>query len=152
MSEKEFPIDLTARWIKALLEGLNELTDEKTKREAIEKCGEACALYHGETEKIRIMKSKGKSVEDILEQMNLEDMWCGKWIKDGNIIYSICKECGCPLVGASLIERSPIFCFCSLGWVKTIFENIFEKPVKVELKKAIGRGDCECHFVVYYKN
>lgn len=152
MSEKELPVDLLAKWTRVLVEGLSELTDESTKKAVIERCGKTCALYHGEIEKIRNIKKLGKNVEDILEQMNLEEMWCGKWIKDGNIIYSICKGCGCPLFRAGLIELSPTFCFCSLGWVKTVFEIIFEEPVNVELKKAIGRGDSECHFVVHYKN
>jgi predicted hydrocarbon binding protein len=39
-------------------------------------------------------------------------------------------------------------CLCSRGWVKTIFETLLGKPVRVELEKAIGRGDDICRYVV----
>lgn len=152
MDEKTIPIDLLGKWIESLIESLDEFTDEKARKEIIEKCGRACALYHGETEKINAIKRQRKNLEEVLDQMNQEGMWCGDWIKEGNIIYSTCKRCGCPLVKSGIIKLSPTFCYCSCGWVKSIFEDILEEPVRVELKKAIGRGDNVCQFVVHQIN
>ena len=152
MSEERFARELLGKWIESLIGSLDEFVDEETKIKAIEKCGKACALYHGSIEKIQEMKRQRKNVEEILQQMNRKEMWCGDWIKKGNIIYSVCKKCGCPLVRSELIKLSPTFCYCSKGWVKSIFELILEKPVQVILKKAIGKGDDVCHFIVTDKN
>lgn len=148
MSEKKYPIDFLGKWMEALIEAVDELTDEKTKKEIMEKCGKACALYYEDIEKIKAKKRRGRNVEEILDEMNREGMWCSEWIKEGDTVYSICKKCGCPLVKSKIIKPSPAFCYCSLGWAKSIFEIVFEKPVQVEQKKAIGRGDDVCHFVV----
>lgn len=42
------------------------------------------------------------------------------------------------------------FCNCSRGWVKTVFGTVSGRPVEVELKQAIGRGDPVCEFVVRF--
>ena len=148
MDENSFPVDLLGKWIKALTESIDESVDEKTKKKIMEKCGKACAIYHGEMDEIKLIKRKGENLKDILNTMNQLDMWCGKWVKKGNTISSICDECGCPFVRAGVIKPSKTFCYCSRGWVKSVFELILEKPAEVELKKAIGKGDEVCQFII----
>lgn len=152
MIARGLPLDLLSRWIDALMQGLDESVEEETKKKILEKCGRACSIHHGHIEKIKSMKKSGKNLSEILEKMNEDEMWCGDWIKKGNIIYSICRVCECPFVISEMLRLSPTFCYCSRGFVKSIFETIFDNPVQVELKKAIGRGDNVCHFVVYQKN
>jgi predicted hydrocarbon binding protein len=96
------------------------------------------------------MKKSGKSLKEILDRMNQEDMWYGDWIQKENIIYSICKECECPLISSEMIKLSPMVCYCSRGFVKSVFEEILDRPVNAKLEKAIGRGDETCHFIVEY--
>jgi len=148
MNENRFLADLLGKWLKVLMESIDEFVDEKTRKEIMEKCGQACAIYHGEIDEIKLIKRKGENLEKILETMNQENLWCGKWVKKGNTISSICNNCGCPFVKAEIIKPSPTFCYCSRGWVKSIFELILEKPVEVELEKAIGRGDEVCQFII----
>jgi predicted ArsR family transcriptional regulator len=148
MGDNRFPVDLLGKWLKVLMESLNESLDEKTRKEIMEKCGKACAIYHGDIDEIKLIKRKGENLEKILETMNQEELWCGKWFKKGNTISSICEKCGCPFVGAEIIKPSPTFCYCSRGWVKSVFELVLEKPVEVELKKAIGKGDGVCQFII----
>lgn len=148
MEENRFPVDLFGKWLQVLIKGLDESVDEKTKNEIMEKCGKACAIYHGDIDEIKLIKRKGENLVDILDWMNQEDLWCGKWVKEGNAITSVCEKCGCPFVRAEIIKPSPTFCYCSRGWVKSVFELVLKKPVKVELKKAIGRGDEACQFII----
>jgi predicted hydrocarbon binding protein len=148
MNESRFPVDLLGKWLKVLIESIDKSVDEKMKKEIMENCGKACAIYHGEIDEIKLIKRKGENLEEILDTMNQEDLWCGKWVKKGNTISSICNKCGCPFVRAGIIKPSETFCYCSRGWVKSVFELILEKPVEVELKKAIGRGDEVCQFII----
>ena len=148
MSQKEPPLELIKTWMASVIEGINENVDEDTKKKILENCGQACAIYHGHLDKIVNMKEKGKNLKEILDYMNQEKMWCGDWIQRENILSSTCEECECPLVLTKIVELSPTLCYCSRGFVKSVFEEILGKPVNVKLKKAIGKGDRICHFTV----
>jgi len=151
MSREQIPLDLLSRWINLLIKDLGESVEEGTKQKILEKCGNVCSHYHGHVEKIRDIKRKAKSLDKILDIMNQEEMWCGKWIKERNIIYSKCnKVCGCPLVVSGIIKLSPTHCYCSHGYMKSIFGEILEKPFEVELEKSIGRGDDICLYTVKF--
>lgn len=130
------------------MEKIDESTDKKTKEEIMEKCGRACALYDGDIDAVKAAKKKSKDLESTLGLLNQKKIWCGEWLKEGDIIYSTCTKCGCPLVRSGMVKLSPLHCYCSLGWVKSVFEEILGRPVWAELKKAIGRGDDICHFIV----
>jgi len=151
MIAKGLPLELLSKWMDALIQGLDESVEEGKKKKILEKCGIACSHYHGHVDKIKTMKKRGKNLDEILDQMNKDEMWCGDWIKKGDTLQSICRVCECPFVISEMIRPSPTFCNCSRGFVKSIFKSIFDKPVQVELKKAIGRGDNVCHFVVHDK-
>jgi len=69
-------------------------------------------------------------------------------VRNQDAIACVCERCGCPLVNDGLVSSSPIFCSCSRGYVKAVFEVILGGPVVVELEQAIGRGDPVCRFVV----
>jgi predicted hydrocarbon binding protein len=43
---------------------------------------------------------------------------------------------------------SPTFCLCSLGYVKEMHEQMFMKPVEVELLSSVLRGDPSCKFKI----
>lgn len=150
--KNKFHTDLFRKWVNTLIKSLDETTDHKTKRKVMERCGKTCAIFHNEIEKIKAIKKKSQNIDEILTGMNQEKLWCGEWVKDGKTIYSICHTCGCPLIKSEILELSPTLCFCSLGWVKFVFDIILEKPVKVELEKSIGRGDNVCHFIVFQSN
>jgi len=142
-------LELLRKWLETLVAGLDAEVDEKTRAQVMEYCGRACALHHGNIENAKTIKRSAKGIGELLDRLNQqENFWCGKWVKDGDTIYSICEECGCPLIRAGLVELSPTFCDCSRGWVKVVFETVLGRPVEVELKQAIGRGDQVCEFIV----
>jgi hypothetical protein len=77
---------------------------------------------------------------------------------DGNVIYfqynasaetgaaSSENHCLCPLVETKPAGLSATYCLCSLGYVKEMHEQIFKKPVEVELLSSVLRGDTRCKF------
>jgi predicted hydrocarbon binding protein len=48
------------------------------------------------------------------------------------------------------VKLTGTFCYCSVGWVRTIFEALLRRPVEVELEKAIGLGDDVCKYNVRF--
>jgi len=140
---------LIHEWIRTLIEGLDAEVDDNIREKLMYKCGRTCALYHDSIRMVREIQQKVKNIDELLDEINKrKDFWCGIWERDGDTIYSICEDCGCPLIREGLIGLSPTFCECSLGYVKAVFEMALERPVKVELESAIGRGDKVCKFVV----
>jgi len=137
--------------LNTLLEGLS-LVDQNTCEIIMSKCGEACAnedFWGPAVDIAERISEEENDVEKILERANNEISWCGKWINHGDRIESTCRECGCLLVKNGLVTRTEIFCYCSKGWVKTIFDTLLKKPVRVELEKALGFDDDECRYVVF---
>jgi predicted hydrocarbon binding protein len=152
MTEKNSTVELFRTWTETLLSTLEVQFDGDTRAELIEHCGRACALHYGSIERARATKHGAQEIDELLDQLNQQEAyWCGEWVRDGNAIYSVCGECGCPLVGAGLVKLSPTFCECSRGWVKAVFETILDGPVEVELEQTIGRGDPICRFAVRSK-
>jgi len=79
---------------------------------------------------------------------------------EGNVIYfqfnaaaetgsaSPENHCLCPMVETKPAGLSPTYCLCSLGYVKEMHEQVFKKPVEVELLSSVLRGDPRCKFKI----
>ena len=92
--------------------------------------------------------SKAKDVNEFVDR--LVKAWSHLHREGGNI-YVVYDKCYCPL-GRALLKDYPsqlsLYCNCSRGWVREMFESALKKPVKVELQKSIIRGDDLCKFKV----
>ena len=140
-------LERSSRVINSIINGMEELSIAK-RRKIMEKSGEACAIA-GSYEIAKKISEKTTNIEEIINDINNQIPWCGQWNLKDNIIRSVCNECGCPLVKNKIVSLNSTFCYCSLGWVKLIFNTLFKKPVHVEMLKSIGAGDNTCEFVVY---
>ena len=147
-SDGERLLKQTGRMIDFIVKGLGGLDEETTQR-IMEKCGEACAEM-GDLVLARKIADETEDIEETIARANDKIAWCGRWVRNRNTITAVCTACGCPLVRRGIVELSGTFCFCSRGWVKTVFEALLERPVRVELKKAIGRGDDVCKYNVHF--
>ncbi len=148
MSDREKLLEQTGRMIDNMVKGLEGL-DEGTMLGIMERCGEACAEV-GDLEVARKITEETEDIDEIVARANEEILWCGKWARNGNEISAVCTYCGCPLVRQGVVELTGTFCYCSRGWVKSIFGTLLKRPVEVELEKAIGLGDDVCKYNVYF--
>jgi len=46
-------------------------------------------------------------------------------------------------------EMPETFCYCSAGWPRRLFEGILEMPLKIEVVKALTKGDDYCEFAIH---
>ena len=149
MSYRNFEVELLREWVQSLLVTLDEGFVHETHTRLLEACGEACAAHHGDLEKAEELGGAFDDIDGLLAELNGRFDWCGEWRRDGDAIVSICSQCGCPLVREGLVKLVPAFCECSRGFVGALFERVLGQSVSVVLKRAIGRGDPVCEFVVH---
>jgi predicted hydrocarbon binding protein len=143
------PINKNRNWISLLHKSISGL--DKNQQAAIMKpCGQGCASdLLSVCEKL--LGKKVNSLEDLIAGWNMirdKRGLTGRWEFEPKAVRGIFSECGCPLVRSGLIELHPVQCYCSQGMMETIFSEVAHKPVEVEMKQTIGRGDTACHFLV----
>ena len=149
--KKQFavPIEKNQRWIEALEQGIDAL-DEDIRATIMKPAGESCASD------IRILCEKylGRriySLDDLIAGWNKlrENRGLnGRWEITENHVRGVFEECGCPLIASGLVKLHPTHCYCSQAMMHSIFEEVTGKPVDVEIKQSIGRGDDVCDFLI----
>jgi predicted hydrocarbon binding protein len=152
MSYEDSVVELLRRWVASLLSALDAEGDRDMQARLLEACGAACAIHHGDLERVKNLSQCFPDFDVLLSELNQQASWCGAWRKENDSIVSVCERCGCPLVREGLVELIPAFCECSRGFVKALFETVLGQSVRVSLQQAIGRGDPVCRFVVRYRN
>ena len=144
-----FPVEKNKRWVAGLHESIARL-DEGLKASIMESAGEKCAsdlltLCAGYLGKEIV------SVEDLVNGWNnlrRDRNLTGRWQSEGDTVVAVFRECGCSLVRSGMIELHPNQCYCSQGMMNTIFSTVAGRRIRVELTRAIGRGDEVCEFRV----
>lgn len=77
-----------------------------------------------------------------------------KWLgtknitQDGDTIHVIYKKCFCQLRALVPDELSEVYCNCSRGWLREMFETVVGKAVEVEIESTILRGSDKCQFTL----
>lgn len=145
----KIPIDKNRKWIANLHKAIDMLSVEQ-KASIMKQASTSCAddllklseSYSGR--QINSIKDLVSGWNILRDSRNLE----GRWNFENNIVHGIFYGCGCPLVRTGMIELHPVQCLCSQGMMEIIFSKVAKRAVKVEIKRAIGRGDDVCEFVV----
>lgn len=57
--------------------------------------------------------------------------------------------CFCPLIRDCIDETPEVFCNCSAGWPKQLWEGILETPLKIEVTKSLTKGNDVCEFAIH---
>ena len=146
------PIAKNKSWVSLLHRSIAGL-DEQQQAAIMKPCGQGCAediLLLCE----KILGRKVETIEDLIAGWNLrreQRGLNGKWEFEQDTIMGVFRECSCPLVSSGLIELHRTQCYCSQGMMESIFSRVAGRPVEVEIKQTIGRGNKVCHFVVKHR-
>lgn len=116
----------------------------------LEQCGRSCAESCGIDDVVHEIKKNippNSPIEEIIDLMNGMGLWDGTLSVTGNRITGYYHECCCPIRKAGYVS-SPLFCQCTKGWTKAVFENIFNREVEVRLETTIASGGDACKITV----
>jgi predicted hydrocarbon binding protein len=134
----------THKWIKSLMDGLDNQVDEQTRTAILENCGRNC-IPRSFIDRVKAQCKNTEDLDALLDDMG--QIWSHVH-KEGDHLSVVYDKCYCPLVKAYPDKLSPSFCTCSRGWVKELFESVMGRPVEVQLEQSVRQGDPICKFSV----
>jgi hypothetical protein len=125
--------------------GLNEHADKEILVKVLEQCGRQCQSASF-IKKARSIYEKSENVDEFIA--NLSKVY--KHLhREGDGIYLVYPKCYCSMVNKIPTGKlAAVYCNCSRGWAKALFEGALKKTVEVKLLKSIKRGDKECRFKI----
>jgi hypothetical protein len=126
-------------WIAAWLGNMKKRMPEAEAAELIEENGRACAGGGA----VAWARSFNGDLDKFLAAMR-EEIGENNARRDGDKIILAYDRCFCPLVGDIPGTLPAEYCLCTVGWTKAVYGEITGKPVKVDLKSSIKRGDLRC--------
>lgn len=149
-----------AEWVKDAVGRLDALVNEETRVQIMENCGYNCAEVNRRIiERAKVRRKKFKGIDEFLEAEQRKPMVGTKLVREGNTLYQFytprvftrSMRCYCVLLrGLPEDEKiSVTYCNCSKGFVKKFWENILERPLRVELMQSAVSGGSECKFAIY---
>jgi predicted hydrocarbon binding protein len=132
-------------WVISLMQNMEKQLDPKERIELMESCGRSCARRSGSLIKLAesCQGDVGKLVASLAGFLGKEGS-----ALEGNVIHLSFPKCYCELV-ADGPERLPeIYCHCSEGWIKEMFETAAQKKVQVQTLQTVKRGAPSCKFLI----
>ena len=133
------------KWLCDLIGGLDENIDDITLKRILEDCGRRCQSQ-STIKRAKAIYEKSKDIDPFLTEFGKTYKHLHRE-KDGT--YIIYPRCYCTRVNKiPQGQLSAVYCNCSVGWVKALFEGALGRPVDVTLEKSIIAGDTECRFKI----
>jgi len=136
-----------ARWLRGLMARLEDQVGKAVAAEIMEACGRRC-IGSSVLEKARRFKQDAHDLDNLLDRLNQAHIGGGKLRREGNIIRASYERCYCGSVNQTRQPFSAVYCYCSCGWYKELFETVLEKPVKIKLIESIIQGAEICRFEI----
>jgi hypothetical protein len=126
-----------------MLTSIDEHVNADTKLRLMESCGRACARAGA---KASIEPCRG----DLEGFLGVLRGWVGPDAveRHGKTVTVTYSRCYCGLQAEVPRRLAEVYCACSCGWLKEMFESVVEDPVDVVLETSIKRGGDSCRFVV----
>ena len=138
-----------ALWVKGAMERLDALVDEETRYGLMEYCGGMCAgVNRREIDEAKERRKKYKSIDEFMEA----EASVQRIVREGDILYQYYGPgCACSLVNKLPAGEkiSATYCRCSAGFLRSYWEQVLERPVRVEVIHSTITGAKECKFAVH---
>lgn len=152
--------------IAKALRKLDDVATDEQKYEILSPCGHQFPKEL--IDDMRELYRKTKSIDTVIEAMRNGHAFYPKLRREGDIIYDrkgparkeafekaetrqekMRATCFCPLLKDVWDEMPWTFCYCAAGWPKRLLEGILEQPVRVEVNRALTKGDDYCEFAIH---
>lgn len=93
--------------------------------------------------------SESADLEDFVERMNA--LGAG-WHLEGGRLYTKFLTCECYMLRQVETLPDRTWCYCTMGYTRTLFEHVFGRPMEAEVTKTIKTGHPFCLVAVWPKD
>jgi len=150
----------TAAFLMDAIQRLDAMVDEKTRIRIMQECGYNCAKKnHKMIERAIARRKKFGNLDEFLDAEQKKPMKGTKLVRECNILYQFYipqaftrpMRCYCGLFRELPKEEtvSITYCNCSKGFVEKYWEEILQRPVKVDILHSAISGAKDCKFAVH---
>ncbi len=164
-----------ADWVKGAMERLDAaVADEETRSKIMTGCSHRYPEWR--IQEMRAHYERLGNIDQLLTLMRLDQSdrgfsWYSYPERVGNLLYETKNpadpekylqatteaerrafSCYCGLVRAAILAGETIsttHCYCGAGWPKQLWEGILGRPVQVEIRRSVLRGDDCCSFTIH---
>lgn len=129
-----------AVWVKETMQKMEEAFDNDT----LIQIRMGCQCGYGMDEKKTLVKElydSANSMEEFADNEKAHN--AGLFIQNGELFLSF-PFCPCPMLADVDKLETKTWCYCTLGYSKRLFEDIWGCPVELELLKSVKMGDDMC--------
>lgn len=146
--EENYPLSKSANvnqkyeWAKETCEFLEKKYDRDTNMSIREKC----ICNDGKSTAFKMLKYLNQtiSISEFVDIFNANENFASLEYIDNNKIMFCYPECYCGCVKRVNEQLSEIWCYCTLGYTKSLFSKVFSKEVNVQLVESIKTGGQRC--------
>jgi hypothetical protein len=150
-------LEPTSLWVKGAVERLERLAGERTAVTVMEACGVNCArINHGVVARAKARRSRHADEEAFLAAEARHPQRGTRLERHGDILYQTYTprtytypmRCYCALLSdlppSETVPRA--YCHCSKAFVRSYWEEVLGRPVKVEILESAVGGSAVCRF------
>ncbi len=146
-------VEWAKTWTKRFFDILDLELDEPTRRRIMERNGHAChqGSLKGEKPPRVTLEQLVKGIAEFngADSVRLEgNTVYFNYVKNPEGLRVADGYCLCPLVEDGPPGLSKTFCYCSVGYVRDMFESMTGRKAKVELLESLKGGGKTCRFRV----
>ncbi len=144
MTEKKTLKTHKVQWLVDLLREAKGQIDEERLASILENRGRAC-ISPTYIKKAKDASKDAKDTDDFLKKLEKAYRMLHR---EGAEVYIVYPQCYCHKIKGFKGDIPDSYCYCSVGWVKEMFEQALGRPVEVRLESSVLRGDKACRLRV----
>lgn len=138
---KSADADKKFAWAESVCADLESTFDDDKIKQIRMDC--ACGPEMGKIGKMKKLYQTCKDIDDFVLKANALNQGFTVESKD-NALFLIYPTCYCSCV-KRIDKRLPeLWCYCTLGYTKKMFEHVFGREVDVELMESVKTGGSRC--------
>jgi len=137
-----------AEFAKCLMDNFERQFPENVRIKVMENCGRRC-IGASTIKKAKGIKGNAKNLVELIDGLNKQHIGGGRLRLENNKINVEYGKCYCGMVSKTKERFSSTYCNCSRGYLQELFEQIFEKPIKVDLVESAIQGAKSCRLIIH---
>lgn len=118
--------------------------DPNNSRKYLETRGRGC-ISQGMIKKAKDAAKSAKDDRDFLKRLAGKVRYL---MLEGDKVCMVYPRCFCRHAKKYSGKLPKVYCECSVGWVKEMFEQALDRKVEVKLESSVLRGDKECRLQI----